>query len=142
MTIPSDPQGLIERFTHLVDRVFERHLMNPGQLTEMLNSDEFAGYILFPTRQELQELRERTDAMSEPPNDPAIELAKKLGTYNKADRSQQYYGRYSNEILKRNDDLLFQKLREMEEREFRHKVILALIALVPSIIMFVMWYFG
>ena len=72
----------------------------------------------------------------------AIEYAKQLGTYNKTDRSQQYAGRYSNEILKRNDDLLFQRLREFEQREFRHKLILGFVALLPTVLVFVMWYFG
>lgn len=72
----------------------------------------------------------------------AIEYAKRLGTFNKIDRSEQYAGRYSNEILKRNDDLLFQKLREIEEREFWHKLILGVLALLPSALVFVMWYFG
>ena len=56
MNIPSE--GLIRYFTRLVDRIFERHLMNPGQLTQLLNSDEWSGYILFPTRQELKERSE------------------------------------------------------------------------------------
>lgn len=72
----------------------------------------------------------------------AIDYAKRLGTFNKADRSEQYSGRYSNEILKRNDDLLFQRFREMEQREFRHKVILGVLALIPTLLVFVMWYFG
>jgi hypothetical protein len=80
--------------------------------------------------------------MPDPKVESAIEYAKQLGTYNKADRSEQYQGRYSTEILKRNDDLLFQRQREFEQRDFWHKLILALVALVPSILLFVMWYFG
>lgn len=79
--------------------------------------------------------------MSEERTESAIDLAKRLGTYNKADRSQQYAGRYSNEILKRNDDLLFQRFREMEQREFRHKLILGIVALVPTALIFIMWFF-
>lgn len=71
-----------------------------------------------------------------------IDLAKRLGTYNKVDRSEQYAGRYSNEILKRNDDLLFQRLRELEQREFYHKLILGLVALVPTLMIFIMWWFN
>ena len=80
--------------------------------------------------------------MTDPKTESAIEFAKQLGTFNKTDRSNQYAGRYSNEILKRNDDLLFQRLRELDEREFRHKLILAIVALVPTILVFVMWYYG
>lgn len=81
-------------------------------------------------------------SMPDPKLESAVEYAKRLGTYNKLDRSQQYAGRYSNEILKRNDDLLFERLRKHEEREFRHRLILGLIALVPTILVFVMWYYG
>ena len=72
----------------------------------------------------------------------AIAFAKELGTYGKDDRSSQYAGRYSNEILKHDIDLLFQKQREKDDRDFVHKVVLGLIALVPSILFFMMWYFG
>lgn len=72
----------------------------------------------------------------------AIAFAKELGTYGKDDRSNQYAGRYSNEILKHDIDLLFQRQREKDDRDFWHKVILALIALVPTVLVFVMWYFG
>jgi hypothetical protein len=80
--------------------------------------------------------------MRDPKVESAIDYAKRLGTFNKIDRSEQYQGRYSNDILKRNDDLLFQKLREYEDRDFRHKVILGVLAIVPSVLLFVMWYFG
>ena len=80
-------------------------------------------------------------AMQDPKIESAIEYAKTLGTFNEIDRSRQYAGRYSNEILKRNDDLLFQKLREYEERDFRHKLILAVIGLGNTALWFVMWYF-
>ncbi len=76
------------------------------------------------------------------PKESAIDLAKRLGTLNKADRSEQYRGRYSNEVLKHDIDLLFQKQREKDDRDFWHKVILALIALIPSILIFVLWYYG
>lgn len=82
------------------------------------------------------------DPMRDPKLESPIEYAKRIGTFEKLDRSKQYAGRYSNEILKRNDDLLFQRLREHEEREFRHKLILGVVALVPSILCFVMWYYG
>jgi hypothetical protein len=43
----------------------------------------------------------------------AIEYAKLLGTFGKIDRSKQYEGRvYSSEHLRRNDDLVFSKVRE------------------------------
>lgn len=71
------------------------------------------------------------------PKEAAIARAKELGTLNKVDRSVQYQGRYSNEILKRNDDLLFQKLREFEDREFRHKMILLALSWAPGIAAFV-----
>ena len=45
-----------------VDRLFEKHLLNPGQLTQLLNSDQLSGYTLFPTRQELKEISERFKA--------------------------------------------------------------------------------
>jgi hypothetical protein len=86
------------------------------------------------------ELLTMPDPMKHDPKDAAIALAKELGTLNKADRSNQYAGRYSNEVLKHDIDLLFQKQREKDDRDFYHKLILAVIALVPSILMFVMWY--
>jgi len=79
--------------------------------------------------------------MPDPRVEAAVELAKRIGTYKKTDRSEQYAGRYSNEILKRNDDLLFQRLRELSDREFRHKLILAVIALVPTLVWLVTWLF-
>jgi hypothetical protein len=116
--------------------VFHGPIRDRIVLTEILLSPG-AEKLSFETAQFCAELLMKPD-----PKETAIALAKELGTFNKADRSNQYAGRYSNEILKRNDDLLFQRLRELEDREFRHKVILAVIALVPSVIMFVMWYWG
>jgi hypothetical protein len=116
--------------------VFHGPIRDRIALTEILLSPG-AERLSFETVQFCAEL-----LMSPDSKESAIEFAKRLGTYNKADRAEQYQGRYSNEILKRNDDLLFQRLRELADREFRHKVILAVIALVPSIIMFAMWYFG
>lgn len=80
--------------------------------------------------------------MPHPRNETAVELAKRLGTYGKSDRSRQYEGRYSNEVLLRNDNLVFQRIREIEEQQFRHNVILALLALVAPVLAFTMWYFG
>ncbi len=68
----------------------------------------------------------------------AIERAKRLGTYGKIDRSKQYEDqRYSSETLLRNDDLLFAKVRRLENLRFRHRVALmagaAVFARAPEI---------
>lgn len=56
------------------------------------------------------------------PLDP-VEYAKKIGTYRKIDRSKQYEGqRYSAEALLRNDNLLFEKQRRLEQRKFYHRI--------------------
>jgi hypothetical protein len=78
-------------------------------------------------------------------NQEAIELAKRLGTYGKHDRSEQYQGRYSNEVLLRNDNLQFAKLRELEDRQFWHGVAIAVVtaalARLPEFVVFVMQFF-
>jgi hypothetical protein len=73
--------------------------------------------------------------MSEEQKQAAIDLAKQLGTYKQADRAAQYAGRYSNEILKRNDDLLFQRQREYENRQFWHKLVLLVVGLIPTVLL-------
>jgi hypothetical protein len=78
--------------------------------------------------------------MQDPKLESAIQLAKRLGTYNKIDRSLQYQGDYSPKSLLHNDDLAFQKLRKMEQQKFRHHIIVILVAAAvaraPEIIAF------
>jgi hypothetical protein len=68
--------------------------------------------------------------MPDPKVETAIELAKRLGTYGKIDRSLQYEGRhYSSESLRKNDDIAFAKIRavEKESLRFRHAMWLAIV---------------
>jgi len=68
--------------------------------------------------------------MRDPNLESPIELAKRLGTYNKLDRSKQYEGRvYSSESLRHNDDIAFAKIRRVEKESlrFRHAVWLAVL---------------
>jgi hypothetical protein len=80
--------------------------------------------------------------MPDPKVETAIELAKRIGTYGKIDRSAQYQGNYSPKALLHNDDLQFQKLRQMERSRFRHHliaiVLAAVLARAPEIAAFVM----
>jgi hypothetical protein len=113
------------------------------EMTLLMALVTFDGYELGAGKKLLPMPDPRTpDPMPDPQVESAIEFAKRLGTYNKLDRSNQYSGRYSNEILKHDIDLLFEKYRERDDRDFWHKCILAVIALVPSIIMFIMWFHG
>jgi hypothetical protein len=68
--------------------------------------------------------------MPDPKVEAAIELAKRVGTYGKIDRSKQYEGRYSNEVLLRNDNLQFSRLRKLEKQRFRHSILVAVISAV------------
>jgi hypothetical protein len=57
------------------------------------------------------------------PEENAIELAKRLGTYNAIDRSKQYEGRrYTTEALLNNDNLAFAKIRKLEREKFHHRL--------------------
>jgi hypothetical protein len=64
----------------------------------------------------------------------AIETAKRLGTYGKLNRAKQYEKEIdADEIelrkrLLRNDNLLFEKVRRVEELRFWHRLGLVLIA--------------
>jgi hypothetical protein len=75
------------------------------------------------------------DPVQDPKIESAIEYAKRLGTYKELDRSRQYAGRYSNEVLKHDIDLLFEMKREQEKREFRHKLILGLVGLLNTLLL-------
>jgi len=79
------------------------------------------------------------------PHQAAIELAKRLGTYGKHDRSKQYTERYSSEVLLRNINLIFAKLREREDRELWGQIIVALVtaalARLPEIVLFASRFF-
>jgi Flp pilus assembly protein TadB len=73
----------------------------------------------------------------DPKNETAIELAKRLGTYGKIDRSAQYEGNYSPRALLNNDNLHFMKLRQLERMQMRNNVIMlvtAAITLVTALI--------
>jgi hypothetical protein len=62
--------------------------------------------------------------MPDPRVETAIDLARRLGTYNKTDRSAQYAGRsYNAEALRRNDDIAFRKLRELENYQLRNQLV-------------------
>ena len=78
--------------------------------------------------------------MQDPKLESAVQLAKRLGTYNKIDRSLQYQGNYSPKALLHNDDLAFQKLRKMEQQKFRHHIVAivlaAALARAPEILAF------
>jgi hypothetical protein len=65
--------------------------------------------------------------MPDPKVETAIEYAKRLGTFNEFDRSKQYEGRYGTEQLRRNDNLVFARLRKIESEKFWHKVCLAIL---------------
>jgi hypothetical protein len=61
------------------------------------------------------------------------EAALRAGTVGQIDRSAQYEGRhYSSEALKRNDDLAFQKIRQLEADRFRHGLITAIVSAAIS----------
>jgi hypothetical protein len=69
------------------------------------------------------------------PKEAAIEVAKRLGTYNKADRSAQYSpdtvvptGRQ----LLSNDNLIFEKLRLRENLELRNQLITIVASAIVS----------
>ncbi|HEX3941601.1 MAG TPA: hypothetical protein VHX11_08985 [Acidobacteriaceae bacterium] len=51
-----------------------------------------------------------------------IALAKKLGTYNQIDRSKQYEGRYSNELLLKSSNELWAKIRTLEQKVCRYEI--------------------
>lgn len=57
-----------------------------------------------------------------------IERAKRLGTYNRVDRSKQYEGRYSSEALLKSDNHLWARLRTLERRRFWNGVMLACVS--------------
>ena len=66
-------------------------------------------------------------------NAEVIEYAKRLGTYGEIDRSKQYEGRaYSTDLLRKNDDLAFAKIREQERLQLRNSVITLLLAALIS----------
>jgi len=71
-----------------------------------------------------------------------IERAKRLGTYNKIDRSKQYEGRYSSEALLRSDNYQWQRLRRLENVRLRDGLIIActsaLLAQMPGIVKFLL----
>jgi hypothetical protein len=75
-------------------------------------------------------------------NAEVIKYAKRIGTYGQIDRSAQYEGRYSTEVLRRNDDILFARWRQEEKVRLRDQAILicvsafvaALISWAPKII--------
>jgi hypothetical protein len=83
--------------------------------------------------------------MKDPQLESAIDTAKRLGTYGKLDRSKQYEGRYSPELLLRNDNEVFRQLREDREDRFRHRLITmglsALLAWAPKIVVFLLKFF-
>lgn len=61
--------------------------------------------------------------MKDPNFEDPIALAKRLGTYNKIDRSRQYEGRkYTSEALLNNDNLAFAKIRTLEREKFHHRL--------------------
>lgn len=80
-----------------------------------------------------------------------IERAKRLGTYGKVDRSAQYEAELqTNDFelrrkLLRNDNLLFARMREADDRKFRHHIFAMLTAAVlaraPEIYRFVVTFF-
>jgi hypothetical protein len=96
------------------------------EMTRLLSLVIFDGWELFPGK-----------AMRDPLMESPIDYAKRIGTYKQDDRSKQYEGRYSNEILRRNDDLLFERQRKAERRRTWDKLLLlvaaALIANAPKL---------
>ena len=69
-------------------------------------------------------------SMPDPRVESPIEFAKRIGTYGKIDRSKQYEGRYSNEVLLRNDNLQFKRLREMERLQLRNALVVLIVSAV------------
>lgn len=63
----------------------------------------------------------------DPQVETAIDLAKKVGTYGKIDRSAQYKDRYDSQTLLRNDNLIFERQRKMENARFWHSIGIILI---------------
>ncbi len=59
-----------------------------------------------------------------------IERAKRLGTYGKLDRSKQYEGRYSPEMLLRSQDHAWKRIREGEQLRFRRAIVLMVVSAV------------
>ena len=66
--------------------------------------------------------------MRDPKLESPIELAKRLGTYGKIDRSKQYEGRYSAELLLRSDNHQWARLRKLEKERLRNGILLAIIS--------------
>jgi len=75
----------------------------------------------------------------------AIDRAKECGTYQKTSRSGQYLLPVDEIAARRkllnNDDLIFEKLRDKDNRDFWHKCVLYSLALVPNILAFLMWLY-
>ncbi len=74
-------------------------------------------------------------------NGSPVEVAKRLGTYGKIDRSKQYEGCYSPKLLLNNDNLQFARLRRIERDRFKHHVLAiafaALLARAPEIVLWI-----
>jgi hypothetical protein len=68
-----------------------------------------------------------------------LERAKRLGTWRKIDRTRQYEGRYSPEMLLRSDNYLWARLRKMEAVRFWRALALiaasAVSARLPEIVL-------
>jgi hypothetical protein len=75
--------------------------------------------------------------MPDPKVEIAIELAKRVGTYRKDDRSKQYEGRYSSEALLGSINALGYNQRKRDKAQFRRHVIVmvlgAILARAPEI---------
>ncbi|SRR6266436_7865252 len=57
-----------------------------------------------------------------------LERAKRLGTYHKIDRTKQYEGRYSPEMLLRSDNYQWARIRRMEDLRFWRGVALIVVS--------------
>lgn len=81
----------------------------------------------------------------DPKFESAIDYAKRIGTYDKDDRSQQYVGELDHldgvllrRKLQSKYDELFAKQRSLEKLKFRHAVVIIFIARAPEIIAWVL----
>jgi hypothetical protein len=94
------------------------------EMTQLMALVMFDGYELFPAAHAMP-LPEHS--LPEAERD-VIEHAKRIGTYGKIDRSAQYQGRYSTEMLLRSDNHQWARLRRLENLQLRNAVIVAAIS--------------
>jgi hypothetical protein len=120
----------LARFSEIapvVDIAFVRALtggktLSP-EMTLLMALVMFDGYELFPAHP-----MPLSDQQQPVPNSDVIQHAKRIGTYGKIDRSEQYQGRYSTEMLLRSDNHQWARLRRLENLQLRNAVVVAVVS--------------